>query len=80
VPDAYVVPVGAIGLQGLRSTFERLERRMGPLPAGPVAQSADGSGMQIRMFRSTRNLDEARAASVGLVLLRPGTTIDVMTS
>lgn len=76
----YRIPKGVIGLQGTRETFERLERENSPLPLTLTATATDGSGFEIRLFAwpaSAPPPDPHATAELGLVLLPPGTEVDV---
>lgn len=70
--NTYIVPPGVIGLQGTASTWDRLDRG-NPMPA---TWSLVDDAMEIRLFRYGHDdLDELRAAALGLVLLRPGAVV-----
>ncbi len=73
--SVYVVPPGVIGLQGTAATWARLDSGDEPMPA---TWSLSDGAMEIRLYRyGLADLDELRAASLGLVVLRPGAVVPV---
>jgi hypothetical protein len=73
--NVYTVPPGAIGLQGTAATWARLDSGDEPLP--PTWTLVDGD-MEIRVYRCGHaDLDDFTAASLGIVVLRPGARVPV---
>jgi len=71
----YTIPPGVIGMQATASTWARLARTGSPMP--PTWTLSDGD-MEIRFYRyALADLDELTAASLGLVILRPGAVVPV---
>lgn len=72
--NVYTVPPGVIGLQGTTATWARLART-NPMP--PTWTLVDGD-MEVHFFRyGDAVLDDLTAASLGIVVLRPGATVPV---
>lgn len=68
----YVVPAGVIGLQGTTATWARLDR--GDPPTATLVSGV----MEIRLYRyDLADLDDLTAASLGIVVLRPGAVVPV---